>query len=104
MGVTELRKLGITANQIADGVSRLNSFNNETDGTVYDALLTRARTLTGNQELLLSDLTDAQINNGLLEGRGTVDDIAETKAYLNTLETTIVALRSKIDTLPQVND
>jgi hypothetical protein len=104
MGLKELRTLGNTAEQIADGVTYMNTIDNTTLGPQYDALLSRARTLTGNPEFMLEDLTDSQINNGLLEGRANAEDIAETRATLNALEVIVVAMRTVINTLPQVND
>lgn len=102
-GVFELRQLGDTADQIADGVTDINTINN-TLGPRYDSLLNKARTLTGNPIIMLADLTDAQINNGLLEGRGTAEDIAETKATIIAWEAIIVKVREVVVTLPDVNE
>ena len=103
MGVIELRRLGDTADQLADGVSDINTISN-TLGPRYNTLLNKARALTGDDGLLLAELTDAQINNGLLEGRGNAEDIAEAKATIIAWETITISVRSVIDTLPQVND
>jgi len=102
-GVFELRQLGNTADKIASGVGDINSIHN-TLGPRYDSILALARTLTGNPTLLLADLTDNQINVGLLEGRGTPEDIAETKAILIAWEVVILAVRGVVDTLPSVNE
>lgn len=102
-GVVELRQLGDTADQIAQGVLDINKISN-TLGPRYDAMLLKARTLTGNDQLMLTELTDNQINVGLLEGRGTVEDIAETKATLIAWEAVIVKVREVVVTLPDVNE
>lgn len=102
-GVFELRQLGDTADQIAQGIVDINRINN-TLGPRYDAMLLRARTLTGNPSLLLTDLTDNQINVGLLEGRGTAEDIAESKATIIAWEAVIVKVREVVVTLPDVNE
>ena len=103
MGVKELRKLGSTAEQLADGVEDINTINN-TLGPRYDALLDRARTLTSNPTLMLVDLTDAQINNGLLEGRGLQEDIDEAKVIIGSWERVTVAVRAEVAGLPDVNE
>ena len=95
MGVKELVKLGDVADEIAKSVTEIYSINN-TQGNRYDALLSRARTLANNPTLLLADLTDAQINNGLLEGRGTSEDIAETRAAMVARENIIIKIRAEI--------
>jgi len=103
MGIKNLRKLGNTADKIADGVTDINTVNN-TLGPRYDDLLSRARALTGNDQIMLVDLTDSQINNGLLEGRGTAEDIAESKAVLVAWEAVITKVREVAITLPDVDE
>ena len=102
-GVVELRQLGDTADQIAQGIVDINKINN-TLGPRYDAMLLKARTLTGNQSILLVDLTDNQINIGLLEGRGTAEDIAQTKTTIIGWEIVITTVRGVVVTLPDVNE
>ena len=103
MGVKNLKKLGKTAEQISDVIEDINSINNKL-GPRYDALIDRARTLTGNDNLLLADLSEDQINNGLLEGRGTENDITETKNTLIALENVITKIRTEAVTLPDVDE
>lgn len=95
MGVKELVQLGDVADEIAKSVQELYSIDNDL-GSRYDALLDKARTLTGNENLLLADLTDSQINNGLLEGRGIGNDVAETRAAMMARENMIIALRAEL--------
>jgi hypothetical protein len=102
MGVSDLIKLGQTAKQLAGGISDINTINNVLIPR-YNSLLDKAKTLTGNPDILLSDLTDNQINVGLLDGRGTVNDIAEAKATIVAWEDIAIVVQTRVDTLPVVD-
>ena len=102
-GIVGMRQNGEVGDAMADSVLGINRINN-TLGPPYDAVLAKARALTGNASLMLADLTDSQINNGLLNGTATPVQIAEIKQVLISNERVIIAVRAEIGSLPAVNE
>ena len=60
-GIDGLQQNGVMGGKAADTVVEINTIDNSTIGLRYDALLAEARAKTGDENILLNDLTDNQV-------------------------------------------